>query len=167
MCTDMTKEISIVAPFDGQSQHGSFPQHMWHRFRWWVILRSLFCIAGICFGAFILEPGTKMGLLGGVLVTAGSLGFMRPMLWQMWQERGLRKHPAYDTTVHYTFSEVGVKMSGEIGDAEVPWSEFYELVPTKKGLLIYQDKKQYLWIAKSSFKGEQMQEVVSLFAAAS
>lgn len=93
----------------------------------------------------------------------GSLGFMRPMLWQMWQERGLRKHPAYDTKVSYIFSVAGVKMSGKAGDADIPWTEFHELKATKKGLLIYQDKKQYIWIAKDAFKTNEMQEIVRLF----
>lgn len=96
----------------------------------------------------------------------GSLGFMRPMLWQMWHERGLRKHPAYETEVHYEFSEKGIKMSGRAGDADVPWSGFYQVRPTKKGLLIYQDKKQYLWIPKADFQTGQMQEVAQMKQAA-
>lgn len=155
--------ITINTTFDGKSQHGSFPQHMWHRYKLWVIARSVTCIAAVCLGCYMIEPGTKLGMFGGVLVMVGSLGFMRPMLWQMWQERGLRKHPAYDTVVSYTFSEAGVKMSGTAGDADIPWAEFYELKATKKGLLIYQDKKQYLWIAKDAFKANEMQQVVRLF----
>lgn len=158
----MKKIIEITSKFDGPSQHGSFTKHMWCRYRWWVILRSLLCIIAICFGAYLIEPGTKGGAFGGFLVMVGSLGFMRPMLWQMWHERGLRKHPAYETEVHYEFSEKGIKMSGRAGDADVPWSDFYQVRPTKKGLLIYQDKKQYLWIPKADFQTGQMQEIAQM-----
>lgn len=96
----------------------------------------------------------------------GSLGFMRPMLWQMWHERGLRKHPAYETEVHYEFSDHGIKMSGLAGDADVPWTELYQVKPTKKGLLIYQDKKQYMWLPKSDFQSGQMQEIAKMKQAA-
>ena len=155
----MVSEITIHSKFDGPSQHGSFGQHMWYRYRWWVVLRSLLCIAAIGFGAFLIEPGTKGGLLGGLLVSVGSLGFMRPMLWQMWHERGLRKHAAYETEVVYVFSEAGVKMTGEAGDVDVPWSGLHEVIVTRKGMLIYKDKKHFLWITKSDFAAGQMEEV--------
>ena len=135
---------------------------MWCRYRWWVVLRSLLCIVAICFGSYLIEPGTKGGVFGGFLVMVGSLGFMRPMLWQMWHERGLRKHPAYETEVHYEFSERGLKILGLAGDADVPWSEFYQVKPTRKGLLIYQDKKQYLWIPNADFEQGQMQEIFKM-----
>ncbi|MFC4993474.1 YcxB family protein [Rubritalea tangerina] len=158
----MDQKIIITSTFDGTSQHGSYFQHMLYRHRWWVVLRSLLCVAGICFGAYLIEPGSKAGALGGILVMAGSLGFMRPMLWQMWHERGLRKHPAYGSKVVYRFDEEGVEMRGKAGDADVAWGALYELKPTRKGLLIYQDKKHYLWIPKSDFKYGQMEEVAAL-----
>lgn len=158
--------IEITSKFDGPSQHGSFTKHMWCRYRWWVVLRSLLCIAAIFFGATLIEPGTKVGAFGGFLMMVGSLGFMRPMLWQMWHERGLRKHPAYETEVHYEFSNDGIKMSGVAGDANVPWSGFHQVRETRKGLLIYQDKKQYLWIPKADFQPGQMQEIAMMKQAA-
>lgn len=157
------KNITINTRFDGQTQHGSFTQHMWHRYKIWVLLRSVLCIAAVCLGCYIMEPGTKWGMFGGALVMVGSLGFIRPMLWQMWQERGLRKHPAFETEVSYTFSEAGVKMTGKAGNADIPWSALYELKATKKGLLIYQDKKQYLWIAKAAFRANEMQQVIGIW----
>ena len=162
----MEKIIEIASKFDGPSQHGSFSKHMWYRYRWWVILRSFFCVAAICFGAYLIEPGTKGGAFGGFLVMVGSLGFMRPILWQMWHERGLRKHPAYETEIHYEFSDHGVKISGVAGDVTVPWVDFFQVKPTKKGLLIYHDKKQYLWIPKVDFKLGQMQEIAQMKLAA-
>ena len=159
----MADPITIIIPFDGKSQHGSFTQHMWHRYRWWVILRSLFCVATVFLGAYLIEPGSKGAVIGSILVMAGSLGFMRPMLWQMWQERGLRKHPAYGSKVRYTFSEKGLSMAGKAGEAVVPWSDFYEVKQTKKGLLIYQDKKQYIWIAADAFEVGEMTKAVTLW----
>ncbi|MGJ8672071.1 YcxB family protein [Rubritalea sp.] len=158
----MAEPITIITAFDGKSQHGSFPQHMWHRYRWWVITRSVLCVVAVCLGAYLMEPGTKGGVIGGGLVMVGSLGFMRPMLWQMWQERGLRKHPAYNTKVRYTFSEKGLSMAGSAGEATVTWEELYELKSTKKGLLIYTDKKQYIWIAAAAFGEGQLAKVLGL-----
>ncbi|MFC5050376.1 YcxB family protein [Rubritalea spongiae] len=159
----MAKPITIITQFDGKSQHGSFPQHMWHRYRWWVITRSLLCIAAICLGAYLMEPGSEGGLIGGGLVMVGSLGFMRPMLWQMWQERGLRKHPAYNSKVRYTFSENGISMAGKAGEADVAWNELHELKQSKKGLLIYKDKKQYIWIANDAFEAGQMEAILGMW----
>lgn len=158
-----TEPITIISTFDGSGQHGSMTQHMWHRYRWWVVLRSLLCVAAVCLGAYLMEPGTKGGAIGAVLVMAGSLGFMRPMLWQMWQERGLRKHPAYGSKVRYTFSERGLSMAGKAGQAEVEWNALYELKPVRKGLLIYQDKRQYLWIERAAFGTGQLEAVLELW----
>ena len=137
---------------------------MWQRYRWWVILRSVFCLAGICLGGYlmVMAPGFKRGMFGGFLVMVSSLGFMRPMLWQMWHERGLRKHPAYETEVRYVFSDSGVKMTGKAGKADVPWVNIFQIKPTCKGLLIYTDKKHFMWIPKTDFKDGQMQEIAAM-----
>ena len=107
----------------------------------------------------VMDPGSKRGMFGGFLVMIGSLGFMRPMLWQMWHERGLRKHPAYETEVEYVFSPTGITMNGQAGEAVVPWSEIFQVKVTRKGLLIYQDKKQYLWIPEADFGEGQMKSI--------
>lgn len=110
----------------------------------------------------VMDPGSKRGMFGGFLVMVGSVGFIRPMLWQMWHERVLRKHPAYETEVKYTFSPSGITMDGKAGKATMAWADVYQIKVTRKGLLIYQDKKQYLWIPESDFESGQMQEVAAL-----
>ena len=154
-------DIIINTRFDGPSQHGSFRHHLWMRHRPWVIARSLLCVAGVVVGAYLIEPGTEAGIFGSMLVVVGTLGFMRPMIWQMWQERGLRKHPAYETDITFRFNRDGVKIQGAIGDAELGWGDLYQVAPTKKGLLLYQDKKQYMWIPSADISAEQMQRVVA------
>jgi hypothetical protein len=85
------------------------------------------------------------------------------MIWQMWNERKLRKHPAYGTKIHYTFSAEEVIIEGVSGTVNVPWSEFCEVVETKKGLLLYQNKKDYLWIPRYDFKDDDLAKIVSLY----
>ena len=75
------------------------------------------------------------------------------MIWQMWHERIARKNPAYGTQVHYLFNDDGVTVSGTKGSFSLKWQDLYELTFTKKGLLIYQTKKQYLWIPGTALEG--------------
>ena len=88
---------------------------------------------------------------GPLFITAGSVGFLRPMIWQMWHERNVRKNVAYGTKLNYSFSESGVSVRGSQGKFELPWEELYEMVITKKGVLLYQTKKGYLWIPRKAF----------------
>jgi len=154
-------EVRVEMRFDGESQHGSYWQHLWHRWRWWIVVRAFGCMAAVALGSVLLIGG-KQNVLGAFLVSVGSLGFVRPMIWQMWQERGLRKHPAYNGRVSYIFSASGVEMDGQAGKANVAWNSFTEVVAVKKGLLIYQDQKQYIWIPRKAFAEGEVESVIGL-----
>jgi len=163
----MEEAINIESMFDGRSHHGSFRQHLWHRWRRWLILRRFVCIAMVVIGGYFAiktyGSGDKFANFITIsFILLGSVGYMRPMIWQMWNERKLRKHPAYETMIKYTFSAEEVIMDGSSGKVNVPWSEFSEVVETKKGLLLYQNKKDYLWIPGYDFKGSEMAEIVGL-----
>jgi type VI protein secretion system component VasK len=167
----MESSIVIESMFDGRSHHGSFKQHLWHRWRRWLILRKFVCIAMVVIGGFFAiktyGQGNKLANFITIsFILLGSVGYMRPMIWQMWNERKLRKHPAYGTQIHYAFSADGVMMDGASGKVSVPWSEFYEVVETKKGLLLYQNKKDYLWIPSYDFQDGGMGKVVNLHESA-
>ncbi len=95
-------------------------------------------------------------------ILLGSVGYMRPMIWQMWNERKLRKHPAYGTVINYTFSADEIIMNGVSGKINVPWSQFFEVVETKTGLLLYQNKKDYLWIPRYDFKDGEITKVLKM-----
>jgi hypothetical protein len=162
----MEQAIKIESMFDGRSHHGSFRQHLWHRWRRWLILRRLVCIAMVVIGGFFAiktyGKGDKFANFITIsFILLGSVGYMRPMIWQMWNERKLRKHPAYETMINYTFNVDEVIMDGSSGKVTVPWSEFCEVVETKKGLLLYQNKKDYLWIPGYDFKDGEMTEIVA------
>lgn len=98
---------------------------------------------------------TSQREFGYIFIAAGSVGFLRPMIWQMWHERIARKNPAYGTKVNYLFNNQGVTISGTKGSFLLKWQDLYELTFTKKGLLIYQTKKQYLWIPISALEGSR------------
>lgn len=105
----------------------------------------------------------KPQAIGGALVAMGSIGLMRPMIWQMLHERGLRKHPAFGTQIRYTFTVEGMQMSGKAGSADVSWSEFFEVVETTKGLLIYQNKKSYIWIPVCDIASDQASTIIDFW----
>ena len=111
--------------------------------------------------SYLIEPGTETGIFGSMLVVVGTFGFMRPMIWQMWQERRLRKHPAFESEITFRFNSDGIKIHGAIGDADLGWADIYQVMPTRKGMLIYQDKKQYMWIPLADISAEQMQRVAA------
>ena len=95
-------------------------------------------------------------------ILLGSVGYMRPMIWQMWNERKLRKHPAYGTEIIYTFGADEIIMDGASGKVVVPWCALSEVVETKSGLFLYQNKKDYIWIPGYDFGDGEMAEVVKL-----
>lgn len=164
----MEQSISIKSKFDGRSHHGAFRQHLQHRWKWWLLARIFVCVALVVIGTVVAVKYSGQGhkladFISVAFILMGSVGFIRPMIWQMFAERKLRKHPAYQSVIHYTFSNKGIKMSGKAGKADVPWSSFEEVVITLKGLLIYQDKKEYLWIPSYDFKDMEMAQVKQMF----
>lgn len=96
-------------------------------------------------------------------ILIGAIGLIRPMVWQMWHERRLRKHPAYESKIRYVFSNEGMIMTGDAGAANVPWSEFYELVETPIGLLIYQNKKSYIWIPEADLASGETKKIIGFW----
>ncbi len=163
----MDEVIKIESMFDGRSHHGSYRQHLWHRWRWWLVLRRFVCIALVVIGGIYAvktygRGDKRANFITTSFILLGSVGYMRPMIWQMWNERKLRKHPAYDTKITYTFSAEEVIMDGVSGKAVVPWCALSEVVETKLGMLLYQNKKDYLWIPAYDFKDGQMGEIVRL-----
>ena len=165
----MEKSIIVESRFDGRSHHGAFRQHIRYRWKWWLLARAFVCLALIVIGAiFTIKysgQGKKLAdFISVAFILLGSVGLIRPMIWQMFAERKYRKHPAYESTIRYEFSSNGIKMSGKAGKADVPWSQFYEVVETAKGLLIYQCKKEYIWIPGYDFQLNQMTEIKELFS---
>ena len=157
----MKEKVDVSFTFNDTNYHGAYKEHLKHRRKVWIIVRSILCVLMVMFGAYLtivnsqpLEGGVP-AFFGPLFITAGSVGFLRPMIWQMWHERNVRKHSAYGTKLRYVFSENGVKIIGKQGDFQLAWDELYECVLRKKGVLIYPQKKQFLWIPKRSFNSDQ------------
>lgn len=154
--------------FDGRSHHGAFRQHIRHRWKWWLIARAIVCITLIITGSYIAihysGQGNKLpDFISVAFILLGSISLIRPMIWQMFAERKFRKHKAYESKIRYEFSYKGIKMSGKAGKADVPWSTFYEVTETSKGLLIYQTKKEYIWIPGYDFKPDEMKTICAMY----
>jgi len=167
----MEKSIIIDSMFDGRSHHGAFRYHLRHRWKWWLIARAFVCVAlvviGTIFAIKFSGKGNKLpDFISVAFILLGSVGLIRPMIWQMFAERKFRKHKAYESKIRYEFSNKGVKMSGKAGKADVPWSAFYEVAVTPKGLLIYQTKKEYIWIPSYDFQAGEMSIVRMMYSAA-
>lgn len=167
----MEQSIKIESMFDGRSHHGSFRQHLWYRWRRWLILRRFVCIAMVIIGGVIAFKTNGSGdkwanFISISFILIGSVSYIRPMIWQMWNERKLRKHPAYGTKITYTFNAEEIIMDGASGKVVVPWCALSEVVETKLGMLLYQNKKDYLWIPGYDFKAGEMGEIVRLHQAA-
>ena len=161
----MEENITISSMFDGRSHHGSFREHLWYRWRKLMQIRRFACVAMLIIGAYFAVKTYGSGNKFADFVTIsfiliGSIGFVRPMIWQMWSERKLRKHPAFGSKIDYAFNPKEVIIDGSSGTVNVPWSEFYEVVETKNGLLMYQNKKDYLWVPAYDFKSGEMSQVV-------
>jgi len=143
---------SVVATFifDGISQHGAVQQHMMHRWKFWILLRATVCLFAVIAGGYLIVTRGQH-VLAGFLVAGGAAGFLRPMVWQMWSERRLRKHPAYGKEVSFCFGIHEITMKGGAGDATLRWEKVYEVVSCKRGILIYVNAKDYLWVPNSAF----------------
>lgn len=162
----MSDKVKVTFEFNDTNYHGAYREHLRHRNKMWIYIRSILCILIIGFGAYLMVAYAQKQSTGGntffgpLFVTAGSIGFLRPMIWQMWHERNVRKNPNYGSEIQYTFDHTGIKVSGEKGEYSLPWEKLYEYVIRSKGLLIYIDKKRFLWVPKKVFKENQWIAIV-------
>ena len=165
----MAGQIKASFVFNDKTYHGAYAEHLKHRRNLLMRLRALMCVVFIVVGAVMIiksdnRTNKTLFALGAISVSAGSIGYFRPMIWQMWHERNARKNPAYKSKVHYIFSDEMLTVDGKQGRFDIAWEDVYELVGTKKGVLVYTNKKSYLWIPKVAFKDDEMQEAVDRFA---
>ena len=158
------KSIQVAYTFNDKNYHGAYKEHLKHRQKLWIYGRSLLCVLIILFGAYLLIYGQEEKtneLLSYIFICGGSLGFMRPMIWQMWHERGVRKNPAYNTKLQFFFKQEGVSVIGNEGKVELKWEQIMDLHVTAKGVLVYPDPKRFLWVPKSAFEEGEMEGVVA------
>jgi hypothetical protein len=146
----MPETIHAKTVFDETTQLGAFRLHMWHRYRIWLMLRTFLSVGLILAGIIILisQGPHPMSIL---MLMVGTFALLRPMIWKIMHARKLRQLPGYGHTVVYSFSPEGVKIRGEDRDAQLPWSDIFEPVPTKHGLLLYHEKKSYTWVPSEAF----------------
>lgn len=132
---------------------------MWHRYQVWLMLRTFLSIAILLAGIILLanRGATPMPVL---MLMVGTFALLRPMIWKIMHARNMRKLPGYGQSVVYTFTPEGMSIHGEDRKGSVQWSSLLESVRTRKGLLLYHEKKSYTWIPKASFDSpEDMKQV--------
>ena len=159
----MSEIVHAKTVFDEQSQLGAFRLHMWHRYRSWLILRTFLSVGLVLAGIIILisQGPHPMSIL---MLMVGTFALLRPLVWKIMHARHLRKLPGYGHSVVYSFSAQGIKIHGEDRQAEVKWSDLFEAVTTKRGLLLYHGKKAYTWVPREAFDSAEHYEFVSQWA---
>lgn len=159
-------EIKAKVVFDESSHLGAFRLHMWHRYRTWLMIRTILSAAIIFAGAILIinEGLTPLAIL---MLMIGTFALVRPVIWKVMHSRNLRKLPGYGQTVLYTFTEEGFSILGEDREGKVKWSALFEVIPTKKGLLLYHAKKSYSWMPLESFDSSDEMNQVAGWASAS
>lgn len=160
-----TMEIKAKVVFDESSHLGAFRLHMWHRYRTWLMIRTILSAVILLAGA-ILIINEGLTPLATLMLMIGTFALIRPVIWKVMHSRNLRKLPGYGQTVLYTFTEEGFSILGEDREGKVKWSALLEVIPTKKGLLLYHGKKSYSWMPLESFDStDEMQQVADWAAA--
>ena len=150
----MPDSISAKLVFDDSSQLGAFRLHMWHRYRNWLLIRTGLSITLVIIGfILLLTHGTNpMPLL---MIMVGIFALLRPMIWKIMHSRNLRNLPGFGQTVIYTFTAESIAINGDELQAKVKWSDLFEAVLTKQGLLLYHGKKSYTWVPRSAFTSDE------------
>ena len=150
----MPDTISAKLVFDDSSQLGAFRLHMWHRYRNWLILRTGLSIILVIVGFILLmtHGANPMPLL---MIMVGTFALLRPMIWKIMHSRNLRNLPGFGQTVVYIFTADKIAINGDELQAKVQWSDLFEAVATKHGLLLYHGKKAYTWVPRSAFDSDK------------
>lgn len=127
---------------------------MWHRHRFWLLLRSTLSIGALIGGAVLiaLEGLTPFPVL---MIMVGTFALLRPMIWKIMHARNLRRLPGYGQSVIYTLTPESLSIHGETQQATIQHNDLYETVTHETGLMLYHNKKSYTWIPKEAFDSEQ------------
>ena len=150
----MTDPIKAKLVFDERSHLGAFRLHMWHRYRFWIVLRTVASIGAVVGGIILIgiEGLTPFPIL---MMMVGTFALLRPMVWKIMHARNLRRLPGYGQKVCYTFTPEGIKVQGETQQALIEKNKLYEIVNFKQGLMLYHNKKAYTWIPREAFDSDE------------
>lgn len=159
----MQESIHAKMVFEERSHLGAFRLHMWHRYRTWLMLRTMLSVSLILAGIVLLlsQGPHPMSIL---MLMIGTFALLRPLIWKIMHGRNLRKLPGYGQSVIYTFTPESIHIHGEDREAKVQWSGLFETVPTKDGLILYHAKKSYTWVPREAFDSHEDFEQVTQWA---
>ena len=161
----MPDSVSAKLVFDESSQLGVFRYHMWHRYRFWLLLRTVASVSAII-GAGVLIMIEGLTPLPILMIMVGTFAFLRPMIWKILHSRNLRQLPGYGQSVTYTISAEQIKVRGETKHASIPRQNLFESLTLDQGLLLYHNKKAYTWIPREAFDSdEEFQQVTAWYSA--
>lgn len=110
---------------------------------------------------FILLMAHGANPMPVLMIMIGAFALLRAMIWRVMHSRNLRKLPGFGEAVVYTFTTTNIEINGEDRQAKVKWSDLFEAVTTKQGLLLYHGKKSYTWIPQSAFDSSDDFQTVS------
>lgn len=150
----MANKIKAQLLFNEGSQLGALRIHLWHRYRFWIGLRTSLS-AGLIITGIALTVYAGLEPLNILMLMVGTFALIRPQVWKIFHARNLRKLPGYGQAVLYTFSDDGIDIHGETRQAKVRWSQLHEILNHKKGIMLYHSPKAYTWIPREAFDCDQ------------
>ncbi|MGJ8678239.1 MAG: YcxB family protein [Akkermansiaceae bacterium] len=159
----MPDSVKATLTFDESSQLDAFRYHMWHRYRIWLMLRTIISILLVLVG-FILLLVHGPNPMPVLMLMVGTFALVRPMIWKIMHSRHLRKISGYGQKVTYCLTPQDIKIEGVDKSATVSWSSLFEVVFTQKGMLLYHGKKTYTWIPSASFDSLEAYQTVKVWA---
>ena len=146
----MPDSINATMVFNEQSQLGAFRLHMWHRYRNWLMLRTILS-GGLILAGILIMINEGLHPMSILMLMVGIFALLRPLVWKMMHGRNLRRLPGYGESVTYHFSPEGIRIEGQNRHGEVAWESLFEVVVKQQGLLLYHAKKSYTWIPSEAF----------------
>ncbi len=148
--------ITAQSQFHDEVYAHAYAKHAWHRWRFWLLLRTLVAIGCLAYGGYtMIMVGPEMMAVLSIMV--GTFALVRPIIWKILYLRRMRGSAGYGELVSYEFSPAGISMAGASFSSEVAWDKVYELVVFPAGVLIYFDKRQHLWLPDHTIAGETSQ----------
>lgn len=111
-------------------------------------------VIGSAFVAFGLYCVIHLSLFTGsvfLLFVFGIYLILKHWIYAWQFSRALRKHPQYNDTLKWTFSNEGFQVDSEHGSAKGTWNLFIKTFTTPDGFLLIPQNSTFNWIPRNGF----------------
>lgn len=119
---------------------------------WWIISLAI-GIGGVVFGLFLLtnvrEPAAPVAMM-----IAGSYFILRYWITGLAFRRAMKKHPQFNNTLNWTFTDNGLELQSEHATLKCDWHLYLKTYTVPDGFLLYPQKRAFNWIPRSAFRSD-------------